>query len=249
VEARVLIWGTFVGLQSAVAADLKPGIELSVAGGGRVTVAERDAPIGDSRLVDLGEPIETPLSGGVRVAASLRATCSIVTNTNRCHLGSSELLPRTSLVLTGSGDSAMRFDIGRLSADGPTQLVQLRATFVIPPEGIGAVRAGDRAAADYFLSDRVPTLVSLGSNRRVTATVAPPPSRPGAASDIQFGLSDSMLLVDAVVRVRADVTSSGLNYRGQLLRVGSAYVFDTSRYVLRGWIRAVENVEDDNGDR
>lgn len=248
-EARVLIWGTFLGLQSTAAAEVKPGLELSVAGGGRATVVERDAPIADARVVDFGEPVETPLSGGVRVAALLRATCHIVTSSNRCQLGGGELLPRTSLVLTGSGDTAMRFDVGRVSADGPTQLVQLRATFAVPPEGIGAVRAGDRAAADSFLSDRVPTIMSIGSSRRVGATVAPPATRPGAVNDIQFGLPESMLLVDAVVRVRADVTSNGFAHRGQPLRVGQAYVFETGRYVLRGWIRAVDAVEDNNGDR
>jgi hypothetical protein len=168
----------------------------------------------------------------------------------RCQIGGESLGPRTMLILTGSSSTAMRFEVGRITADGPTQLTDLRATFAVPAEGMTVIRAGQRAVADNMLGDRVPLLVSVGSARRVPATTAVPylhgtPS----PNESSFSLTDTVTLVDATVRLRLDVTGTGLQNRGLPIRIGSTFAFEAPTYVLRGWIRGLDLVEEDNDGR
>jgi uncharacterized protein DUF4330 len=245
---RVMVWGSFLALEESTARDLRPGLELSAAGGGSLTVVERGPAVPDTRVLDFVDRLETPLAGGVRVPAALRGVCRLFEL--RCQIGGESLGPRTMLILTGSSSTAMRFEVGRITADGPTQLTDLRATFAVPAEGMTVIRAGQRAVADNMLGDRVPLLVSVGSARRVPATTAVPylhgtPS----PNESSFSLTDTVTLVDATVRLRLDVTGTGLQNRGLPIRIGSTFAFEAPTYVLRGWIRGLDLVEEDNDGR
>jgi hypothetical protein len=154
------------------------------------------------------------------------------------------------LILTGSSNTAMRFEVGRVTADGPTQLTDVRATFAVPADAMSAIRPGQRAVDDQMLGDRVPLLVSVRSVRRVPATAAVPYLHgTPTPNESSFSLTDTLTLVDATVRLRLDVTSTGLQNRGLPIRIGSTFSFEAPSYVLRGWIRSLDVVEEDNGGR
>jgi hypothetical protein len=245
---RVVVWGSFLALEEAAGQDLRPGLELSAAGGGRLTLIERGPAVPDARVLDFSDRLETPLMGGVRVPAALRGVCRLFEF--RCQIGGENLGPGTMLILTGSSNTAMRFEVGRVTADGATRLADLRATFAVPAEALSVIRAGHRAVADHMLGDRVPLLVSIGSTRRAPATLSVPYLRgTPSPNESSLNLADTVMLVEATVRVRLDVTSTGLQHRGQPIRVGSAFGFETEKYVLRGWIRAVDVIEEDSGGR
>jgi hypothetical protein len=101
-----------------------------------------------------------------------------------------------------------------------------------------------------MLGDRIPLLVSVGSVRRVPATAAVPYLHgTPTPNESSFSVTDTVTLVDATVRLRLDVTSTGLQNRGLPIRIGSTFSFEASSYVLRGWIRSLAVVEEDNGGR
>jgi hypothetical protein len=245
---RIVIWGSFLALEESTARELGPGLALSAAGGGSVTVVERGPAVPDTRLLDFVDRLETPLAGGVRVPAALRGVCRLFEG--RCQIGGESLGPRTVLILTGSSNTAMRFEVGRVTADGPTQLTDVRATFAVPADAMSAIRPGQRAVDDQMLGDRIPLLVSVGSVRRVPATAAVPYLHgTPTPNESSFSVTDTVTLVDATVRLRLDVTSTGLQNRGLPIRIGSTFSFEASSYVLRGWIRSLAVVEEDNGGR
>jgi hypothetical protein len=248
-DARILMSGDFIGLHESSARELRKGMEFTAARGSRLVVLDLAAALPDTRLLDFTSAVlETPLAAGWKVPALLRATCHIADK--RCQIGSVDVQPGASLLVSSGSVSAMRFEVSDVAIDAPTRVVQIRATFVIPGDTIGSVRSGDRSGRHPPLGDRAATLVSVGPARRTSARIAPPAPRELAGiNDWAVQVDDTLLLVEATVRLRADVTSGGLQYRGQPVRVGASFVFDNDRYILRGWIRAVDAIDEENSGR
>jgi hypothetical protein len=112
--------------------------------------------------------------------------------------------------------------------------------FVAPNESVTLVKKGDQARRDPLLGDRIPTLIAVEGVRPASARVnLPPPPGVVGGGDWAMELTDAVSSIDGTVRLRADDTSLGLQYRGRPIRAGAPFVFEHDQYVLRGWIRSL----------
>jgi hypothetical protein len=160
--------------------------------------------------------------------------CSI--KDRRCHVGGTEIEVGHTLAVFTEAGRPIRFEISDAVSDGSTSMIELQVRFVVPHESVGLVKNGARAHRDSLLGDRVPALVAIEGARQAPARVDVPS---GAAGEWAVEVTETMSTLDATVRVRADATSEGLQYRGRALRAGAPFVFEHDRYVLRGWIRSL----------
>jgi len=248
-QATMLVTGRFVGLDKTVADSIQPTSRLTALAGNSLEVLSRGEAGADRRWFNIGEyRVETPLSTGVQVPALVRAACTVAEK--RCQFGGRDIEPGLSLNIFSAANKPLRFEITDAAAEGVTTLVEFRGGFVVPTESLDVIHAGDRARRDPLLGDRVPLLVQVGTARSATAALTLP-APPGIAGPGEWGLevSENASMVEATVRLRADVTSEGLHYRGRPLRAGAPFVFEHERYVLRGWIRALRPLPEPNGDR
>jgi hypothetical protein len=234
-EARLLVAGRFVALDEATARALREGAGLSAMGGNRLDVVVRRDAAADARwLLFGGAQVEAPLTAGLQVPALLRVHCSI--KDRRCHVGGTEIEVGHTLAVFTEAGRPIRFEISDAVSDGSTSMIELQVRFVVPHESVGLVKNGARAHRDSLLGDRVPALVAIEGARQAPARVDVPS---GAAGEWAVEVTETMSTLDATVRVRADATSEGLQYRGRALRAGAPFVFEHDRYVLRGWIRSL----------
>ena len=241
-EARMIVAGRFVGLDAATAAELQPKTRLAAVGGQQMEILARGEPIGDRRWLTFSDHlVETSMTDGHQLPALVRTTCIVVER--RCRVGGMDIENAFVLPVFHPQGRPMRFVVSEAVADGPTELLDVHTRFVLPEESSGQVRVGDRARRDPLLGDRVPALLAVGAMRPSTAAVglrAPL----GSASAGEWGIetTDRAIVFDATVRVRVDVTTEGLQYRGRPIRAGGPFVFEHERYVLRGWVRSVAKV-------
>jgi hypothetical protein len=248
-EAFMLIAGRLIGLDEPAAREVQPGMKLSARGRNSVEVVSRGEATPDRRWFNFSDhQVETPLTAGVQVPVLVRASCSIAEK--RCQVGGADVEAGLGLTLYTSAGKALRLDISDAVGDGPTAGVELRVRFAIPAESVALIKQGDRARRDPLLGDRVPVLLAVAAARSTPARVNLPPP-PGIVGGGEWSLevTDDAALVDATVRLRADLTSNGLQYRGRPLRVGAPFVFEHDQYVLRGWIRALRTVPGANDER
>jgi hypothetical protein len=241
-QASMLLAGRFVGLDDAEAQAIQKGAKLTALAGNSLDMIARGEAVGDRRWFNVGElQIEAPLTTGLQVPALLRVICSIAEK--RCQVGGRDIEAGAVLTAFTSNDTPVRFEIGESVSDGPSAVVELRGRFVVPTESLAIVKAGDRARRDPLLGDRVPLLITIGAARSGSAALSLP-APPGILGPGEWALqlTDAASIVDATVRLRADLTSQGLQYRGRPLRAGAPFVFEHERYVLRGWIQSIGTV-------
>lgn len=239
-QARMLVSGRFVGLDDDTAQTIQKGAKLSAVGGNEIEVLARADSSGDRRWFLFSDyTIETPLTAGQQVPALLRTTCAL--SDRRCQVGGIDIEAGFSLPLFLDSGRPVRFVIADAASDGDSRLVTVRATFIVPEQAAGGVRAGDRARRDVLLGDRVPVLTAVSGPRRRTAKVSMQvPSGYAGGGELAVELDEGALTLDATFQVRVDVTTEGLQYRGRLVRAGAPFVFDHERYVLRGWIGTID---------
>ena len=127
---------------------------------------------------------------GREVPALIRTTCAI--SDVRCQVGGLNVEPRSALPLFLDGERPIRFVVSDAASDGPTQLVTLEATFLVPDGTTVTVRAGDRARRDALLGDRAPVLVSTTGARRRSANVGMNMATgSGGGDELSFQLADN----------------------------------------------------------
>lgn len=249
IEARMLVTGKFVALDQATADGLQKGTRLGAGGGNRLEILDRGRPEPDRRWFTFTDhTIESPLKEGLQLPALLRVSCSL--KDRKCQVGGIDIENGYTLPVFTESGKPLSFVVSDAAGDGQTELVNVRTRFVVPEQSAAIVRAGDRARRDALLGDRVPSLVLVGAAQRQSAAMSfrGPAGNP-YAGEWSMELNDVGLVLDATVRLRADVTSEGLQYRGRPVRAGAPFVFDHSRYLLRGWVLAVSAATDDTNGR
>lgn len=242
-QSLLLVSGRFVGLDETTVAQLQPGAPLKAAGGLDVEILARGAPEPDRRWFQVaGHLVEAPLAAGAQLPVVVRTPCTVANL--RCQVGGVDIDADNVLpIYLGDNITPLRFEVADAVSDGPTVLVDVTVAFAAPPEAVTLMRPGDRAGGNLLLGDRVPLLARVGNVRRGSATInLPPPPGVPSPGDWSAGITDSLAIVDATVRVRASLTSEGPHYRGRRLASGAPFVFDNVQYVLRGMIHRVERV-------
>jgi hypothetical protein len=261
----VQVLGRFIGLGRGAADALKRGAELRLASAAAdrppiARVLALQAPQPEVQRIRTGQNrfVTVPSTRNYQVAAVMRLRCAVVNA--ECKVGETPVGENASLALiaqTGdevqktSGESgpaaapaAVSFVVEDVRpADAPQTLppasrnawANVRVRFNATPELIARLHPGD---AD------VPGLQAFDSGSRAVLTTIGTDRRPVTFTSTfgSFQLQDEMVRFTATVRVpvtfvpASATTSSSWTYKGQVVRTGAPFTFETLNGQLAGWV-------------
>ena len=211
----------------------------------RLTVGLKFPPTGDAaeilslgpkRPVDMrmraGEAtLNLPLPGQFELPATLKIKCFPQSNpdgTLRCAMSGPQVAatvaPDSFLTLAGPA-GWLNFQIDEVHVASAPATVDARVRFVATQEIAARMKAGDvDTSAKALALGHAAAIVSLGAARAVSAAEAGPNPPIGGGARV----------MDAVVRVPIERTSTGWRYKDRLLRAGEAFSFETAQYTVSG---------------
>jgi hypothetical protein len=240
-EAPVLVAGEFISLKDDALAELQPGAQLTVQGGRALQIAEVGSPRPDTRI--LGQPdatvLELPVSNARRLAALLRGRCQLAQG--QCVVANADVQTHTVWSMFAPSGRPVAFRATEVFADGPTADVDILARLVVPGESARLVRAGDRDHNLGVGGTRIASISAITGERRLSADGGWRLSVPWSTTgEWPVVVQDGAAVIEARLHVTLDVTSDGMRYRGRVVRAGAPFVFETDRYILRGWVLDVQ---------
>jgi hypothetical protein len=235
VAVTVRIIGAFVGLTAEHVAELKAGRKFPVSGDPLVEVVSVEPARPDVRRLRSGDIWVSARADAVEVPAVLRGFCIVFDTPSRCRIGDTPLVPGATVPLAGWGS----FFVDEIRGDGPPQRVDLDVRFVVSAEKAATMKVGDVDTTLVGGAYRA-SLVQLGKRQPAMVTTTEPLGAGATITEDQ----DGMVSVLGTVRASADVMPVGLDYRGQSLKIGLPFVFDTPDYLARGTIVRVTKINE-----
>jgi hypothetical protein len=233
---RMLVAGSFVAIDRDAMAELREGVALTAVGGSDLEILDIGTERPDTRWIATGDgTVEVLLGGGNQLPALLRATCTIAKS--RCQVGGIDLEPTFDLSLFTASGRPVRFVVAEAAADGPTLHAEIAVRLVAPAESGNLIRPGDQDRGSPLWGERLGTVLAVGRARSVSAQTLVPQLIPWfSAGEWHVTVQDVVTVVDVRIRAVLDVTGAGLQYRGRSIRTGGPFLFQTDRYVTRGWV-------------
>jgi hypothetical protein len=241
-SATLRVGGKFRGLAQAVADGLKAGVKFGDEG--QEPIAEilgADLPAPEERWLDAGDTtISIPVEQQRQVAATLRLGCTL--DGRVCKVGESTIAPRATIELPGSKGGRVSFYIEEVGPNRDPVDLQADVRFLTTPAILPLVRVGDRDTAGVSH----PVVMAWLTGSPVAQTLSGQASietQISAGVQIQrFGatVAEPIAVIDAPVHIRADETPFGWTFKGQQVKAGGTFTFDSGRYVMRGWIRSLK---------
>jgi hypothetical protein len=235
-QASMLVAGSFVAVDDASVALVAKGHEFTATGNNAIVILDAGAPQVDTRPVQSGEVIlEVPLRAGRQVPALLRASCTVVEK--RCVVGGVDLEPGFALSLFAKEGRPLRFVVSEAMPDGPVVDADIAVRFLVPGDAVETARVGDRDRGSRLFGSRLATITSLTASRGTSANTSWQAVVPGVQQgNLGLNVPGSASVVDAMLHVALDHSADGPRYRGRAMKTGVPFVFETDRYVLRGWV-------------
>jgi hypothetical protein len=235
-QAGMLVAGSFVALDEGSLGLVAKGREFTATGNNAIVIVEAGPAQTDTRPVQSGEVIlEVPLSAGRQVAALLKTSCTIVEK--RCLVGGVDLEPGFALSLFAQDGRPLRFVVSEVMPDGPVLEAELGVRFLIPGDAAVAARVGDRDRGSVLFGPRLATITALSGSRRTAGNTSWQAVVPGVQQgNLSLSVPEGASVVDATLHVALDHSVDGPRYRGRTMKTGVPFVFETDRYVLRGWV-------------
>lgn len=236
--ATVRVSGAFSGLSREAAASVKDGLKLPQgAGDPWGEILSTTAPAPDEARLDAGgeQSIIASMANRFQVRAELRARCAV--SGFKCYLPNQVLLAPGSNVTVDIGGTRVLFVVSELLPDPPVRpkAATITIRFLGRPATLALVHANDKD-------------VSPGDARLGAATITSTGSRGEVSTEITESLADGSVRtpervgsLECTIQVPVLKMPTGWVYRGQAIKVGSAIVFQTDAYVVRGTITGMTN--------
>ena len=239
-DAYLRVVGKFRGVPRAEVETLASGLKLTDQSGAAVAeILAAAAPQHDERWVDAGETISVPVLDTFQVPATLRVAC--VFDGRKCNVGDKTLAPRIAIDLPGPKGHPVAYYIEEVRPDRDPVDVDADVRFITNPAVASLVRAGDRDTAGVTDPVAFAWLVGPATVRQMAGESSVETEIAGAAVQrFRAAIPESMAVVDVAVHIRAEETPLGWRFKGQLLKVGASFTFESSTYVLRGSIRSLK---------
>jgi hypothetical protein len=224
------LFGSFHDIKADRTAALVAGARLPASGDPQAEILIADPPRPDTRRVRLGQTIVAARGAALEVPAVVRAHCEQPAGTApNCKVGDVVLAPGVDLPFSGWGI----FTVEEIRGDTGVRPVTIDVRFVARPGAAALMRVGDGDVTVVRGPDR-PALTGLGTPETVTGVVTDPF---GGTATLQS--SERMTAISGTVRLMADETPVGLQFRGQPLRAGAPFWFETATYAVQGTITRV----------
>jgi hypothetical protein len=244
-DVVVRVVGTFTGLDDERGRRLRVGTRFPETGTpiAEILTADRLEPAMQAVRVGSGT-VMAPVVGSAQLAAVLRLRCMPVTD--GCRVADTILARNATLALPGGG-ALYRFVISDVQPLREQIRARIRVRFITSPEVHALMKVGDiDAGAVIDDKDSAATLASLGTARNVDSGVGisldpnPDPNR----RPFPHQVPQQVVEIDgATLNVVLDQGREGWQYRGELVKIGAGFSFDTAQYTIRGWILDVEPLD------
>lgn len=223
--------GAFLGLPDAIVAELKPGVKLPPTGEPQAEIVSVGAVGAGSIRVRAGAAILAIPSESKELPATLRVRCSLAPTLNGpfgCNVSGpvqpAAVMPDSVLTLPGP-HGYVNFQIADVHLASASPISQARVRFVASQELLALMKAGDRDnAAAAGGPSRQATISSIGASRAVSS----------AEAGLHAPIGGGARLSDVVLQVPVDGSRGEWTYKGDPLKVGAPFTFETPRYVVRG---------------
>ena len=224
--------GAFRPVGDDVAKLLKVGLKFPPTGEPTAEILS----LGAKRPVDMrmraGEvTFNLPLAGQFELPATLKIKCFPQSNadgTLHCAMSGPQVTatvaPDSFLTLAGPA-GWLNFQIDEVHLASAPKTVDARVRFVATQEIAARMKAGDVDTSVKALAlGHAAVIMSLGAARAVSATEAGPNPPVGGGARV----------IDAVVRVPIERTSTAWRYKDRPLRAGEPFSFETAQYTVSG---------------
>jgi hypothetical protein len=231
-SVEMQVAGAFRPVGDDVARLLKVGLKFPPTGNPTAEILS----LGPKRPVDMrmraGDvTLNLPLAGQVELPATLRIMCFPQSNpdgTLHCAMSGPQVAatvaPDSFLTLAGPA-GWLNFQIDEVHVATAPATVDARVRFVATQEIAARMKAGDvDTSAKALALGHAAVIVSLGAARAVSAAEAGPNPPIGGGARV----------IDAVVRVPIQRTSTGWQYKDRPLRAGERFSFETAQYTVSG---------------
>jgi hypothetical protein len=180
--------------------------------------------------------LNVPLPGQFELPATLKIMCfpqSSTDGTIHCAMSgpqvSATVAPDSFLTLAGPS-GWLNFQIDEVHLASAPTTVNSRVRLVVPPEIAARMKAGDADTSARALAlGHAAVIVSLGVPRAVPAAEAGPHPPIGGGARV----------IDAVMRVPVERTSTGWRYKDRPMRAGEPFTFETAQYTVSGEVTDV----------
>jgi hypothetical protein len=229
--------GAFRPVGDDLAKQLKVGLKFPPTGNSTAEILS----VGPKRPVDMrmraGDvTLNLPLAGQFELPATLKILCFPQSNpdgTVHCAMWGPQVAatvaPDSFLTLAGPA-GWLNFQIDEVHVASTPATVEARVRFVATQEIAARMKAGDVDTSPKALAlGHAAVIVSLGAARAVSGAEAGPNPPIGGNARV----------MDAVVRVPIDRTSTGWRYKDRPLRAGEPFSFETARYTVSGSVTDV----------
>jgi hypothetical protein len=176
------------------------------------------------------------------VAATLRLGCTL--DGRVCKVGDAAVAPRAAIDLPDSNGGRVSFYVEEVGPDRDPVELEADVRFLTTPAIVPLVRAGDRDTAGVSRPVMVASLAGSPVVQTLSGQASIETQMSAGVQAQRFGatVSEPIAVVDVPVRIRADETPFGWTFKGQPVKAGGMFTFDSGRYLMRGWVRSVKRI-------
>ena len=238
--ARVRVAGALIDLDAETAKALRVGTKYPAAGEAEsVLVALGDVMPDVRTLSQPGGAVEVSTSDRWQRAAAFIVDCD-VSASNDCRIGSVSLTGVGALLHPPGAPGPLLLRVQEIVPATPPQPAQVRVRLMGPVTVADLVRVGDRDESAPDVDGRAAMIVALNGRQIAQGDLAIPVGRDADLQPVSgVGATDRVAIIDALMTLGADRTSTGWQYRSHPISAGRPLTFVTPRYVIRGIVQSV----------
>lgn len=237
-DVELEVVGAFKSVPDAVFTRLKTGARFPSADNAMAEIVSVGGPAPSELRLRAGEgTVVVPLNGEHDVPATLRLKCYTARSQDgsaRCMVpGPDEpaVVAPDALLPLALPPGWVSFQITSVHPTNAPSVVAARIRFVVAPELVTKVRAGDRDTGAKGLE--------LAHSAIITGVAAPRPLTSGEAVGRLSPVGGPLTVLDATVDVPVDPGASGWTYKNQPFKAGVPFTFETAQYVIQGALISV----------
>ena len=231
---KMQLVGMFTNLTEAAARLMKPGQRFPEHGDAVVEVVTAGPPAEDIRRVRMSAlAVDVPVAGTWRVPATVRVGCVFNAGNQSCAVNGATIAPGLVLPVPNGAP----FTVEEVRADSPGIGMEIAVRFVGRPEVLDLMKAGDvdRLALGGG-GTRAARIVSVTNRQTVAGETLMKVMAGQQPIEMTTQTPDRVMVLEAILRLIAELGTDGPTYRAGTLKPGSLFTFDSPAYVAQGSI-------------